>query len=50
MTAAGSRGRIRRRERLTRAAAGMHAGHPELLTRKPSRAKWKPLAAWCAQL
>jgi hypothetical protein len=24
--------------------------HPELLTRKPGRAEWQLLAAWCAEL
>jgi hypothetical protein len=50
MTAAGGQGRISRKERIARAAADMPAGHPELLTRKPGRAEWKLLAAWCAQL
>ncbi len=50
MTAAGSPGRISRTERIARAAAGMPALHPELLTRKPSRAEWQLLATWCAEL
>jgi hypothetical protein len=37
-------------ERLARTAAGMPAEHPELLTRKPGRAEWQLLAAWCAEL
>jgi hypothetical protein len=50
MTAAGGHGRISRKERAARAAAGMPAGHPELLTRKPDRAEWKQFAAWLAEL
>ena len=50
MTAAGGPGRTNRREHLARAAAGMPAEHPELLTRKPSRTEWQLLAAWCAEL
>lgn len=37
MTLPGGPGRISRRERIARAAAGMPAGHPELVTRKPGR-------------
>jgi hypothetical protein len=44
------RHRIGRRERAARAVIGMPSGHPELLTRKPSRAEWRLLAAWCAEL
>ena len=43
-------GRISRRERTARAVLGMPARHPEQLTRKPSRAEWRLLAAWCAEL
>ena len=43
-------GRISRKERIARAALGMPAEHPEQVTRKPSRAEWKHLAAWCAEL
>jgi hypothetical protein len=50
MTAADGQSRISRKERVARAAAGMPAEHPELLTRKPSRAEWKPLAEWLAEL
>ena len=50
MTAAGGPGRISRKERIARAAAGMPAEHPELVTRKPSRAEWKQLTAWLAEL
>jgi hypothetical protein len=50
MTAASGPGRISRNERAARAAAGMPALHPELLTRKPRRAEWELLAAWCAEL
>jgi hypothetical protein len=39
-----------RRERIARAALGMPARHPELLTRKPRRAEWKHLAAWLTEL
>jgi hypothetical protein len=50
MTAEGGPGRISRKERAARAAAGMPAAHPETLTRKPGRAEWKQLAAWLAEL
>jgi hypothetical protein len=50
MTAAGDQGRISRKERIARAAAGVPAEHPELITRKPSRAEWKLFAAWLAEL
>ena len=50
MTDAGGQGRISRKERIARAAAGMPAEHPELVTRKPGRAEWKLLAAWWAEL
>lgn len=50
MTAAGGPGRISRKERIARAALGVPAAHPELLTRKPGRAEWRQLAAWCAEL
>jgi hypothetical protein len=50
VTAASGPGRISRRERLARAAAGMAVRHPELLTRRPGRAEWQLLAAWCAEL
>ena len=50
MIAADGPGRISRRERLARAAVGMPDLHPELLTRKPARAEWQLLAAWCAEL
>ena len=41
---------IRRKERIARAAIGMPARHPELVTRKPGRVEWKQLAAWSAEL
>lgn len=41
---------ISRRERLARAAAGMPARHPELITRKPGRAEWKQLTTWMAEM
>jgi hypothetical protein len=50
MTAAGGRGRISRTERFARAAAGMPAEHPELITCKPGRAEWQLLARWSAEL
>jgi hypothetical protein len=50
MMGAGGQGGISRNERVARAAVGMPAGHPELVTRKPSRAEWKQLTAWLAQL
>jgi len=50
MTAAGGQGRISRGERIARAAAGMPAEHPELVTRNPGCEEWKLLAAWCAEL
>jgi len=50
VTAGGGPGRISRRERSARAAAGMPARHPELITPKPGRAEWQLLAAWCAEL
>jgi hypothetical protein len=50
MTAAGGHGRISRKERIARAELGMPTEHPELVTRKPSRADSKLLASWCAEL
>ena len=50
MTAADGQGRIGRKERIARSAVGMPADHPELITREPSRAEWKLLAIWCAEL
>jgi hypothetical protein len=50
MTAAGAPGRINRKERIARAAAGMPAEHPELVTRKPGRTEWKEFAIWLAEL
>jgi hypothetical protein len=50
MTAADGHGRISRKERIARAAVGMPAGHPELVTSKPGRAEWKKLTAWLAEL
>jgi hypothetical protein len=50
MTVAGGHGPISRKERIARAVVGMPTGHPELITRKPGRAEWKLLAAWCAEL
>ena len=50
MTTPGRKRRISRKERIARTAIGMPAHHPELVTRKPGRAEWKQLAAWCAQL
>ena len=42
--------RISRKERIARAAMGMPAHHPELITRSPHRAEWKQLAAWSAEM
>jgi len=50
MTRAGGQDRISRKERIARAAIGMPADHPELLTRKPSRAEWKQLTTCLAEL
>jgi hypothetical protein len=50
MTGTGGQGGISRTERIARAAVGMPAGHPELVTHKPSRAEWKQLTAWLAEL
>jgi hypothetical protein len=50
MTAPDGQGRISHRERIARAAAGMPAEHPELITRKPGRAEWKLLTTRCAEL
>ena len=50
MTAAGGQGRISPKERIARAAVGMPAEHPELVTRKPGRAEWKLFTAWLAEL
>jgi hypothetical protein len=50
MTAAGGQSWISRKERAARATAGMPAGHPELLTRKPGCAQWNQFAAWLAEL
>ena len=50
MTAAGGQGRTSRRECIARAAVGMPAGHPELVTRRPGRAEWKDFATWLAEL
>jgi hypothetical protein len=43
-------GRVSREERLARAAAGMSAEHPELVTCMPGGAEWKQLTAWLAEL
>jgi hypothetical protein len=50
MTATGSPGPISRKERIARAAAGMPAEHPELVTRRPSQTEWKQLTARLAEL
>ena len=50
MTAAGGQGRLSPTEWITRAAVGMAAEHPELVTRKPGRAEWKLFTAWLAEL
>jgi len=50
MTAPDGQSRISHKERIARAAVGMPANHIELITRKPSRAEWKELTAWLAEL
>jgi hypothetical protein len=50
MTGAGGQNHISRKEQIARAAVGMPAGHPELVTRKPGSAEWRLLATWCAEL
>jgi hypothetical protein len=50
MTSTPRPSRISRKERIARAAAGMSAEHPELVTRKPGRAEWRLFAAWLAEL
>ena len=50
MTTPGSPGRISRKERAARAAIGMPAEHPELLTRRPGRGEWRQLTAWLAEM
>jgi hypothetical protein len=50
VTAAGGQGRISREERIARAAVGMPAEHPELVTGKPGRAEWNLFTAWLAEL
>ncbi len=50
MTTPGGPGRISRKERTARVAAGMPAEHPELVTRKPGRAEWRLLIARLAEL
>jgi hypothetical protein len=50
MTAPDGRGQVSRKERIARAVLGMPANHLELITRKPSRAEWKQLATWSAEL
>ena len=41
MTAPGGHGRISHKQRIDGAAPGMPVGHPEVLTRKPCRARRK---------
>ena len=50
MTRTSGPGRIRGKERIARVSLGMPRHHPERVTRRPRRAEWKHLAAWCAQL
>ncbi|MBO0819353.1 MAG: hypothetical protein J2P26_00730 [Nocardiopsaceae bacterium] len=50
MTGPGNSRRISRTERIARAALGMPAEHPELLTRKPGRAEWKQLTTWLTEM
>lgn len=41
---------IGRTERAARAAVGMPAHHPELITSDPGRAVWRQLTTWLAQM
>jgi len=50
MTTPRNPGRISRKERAARAAIGMPAEHPELLTRRPGRGEWRQLTAWLAEM
>ena len=50
MTAPGEPGWVGGKERAARAAVGMPAEHPELVTRKPGRTEWKQLTAWLTEL
>jgi len=50
MTPPGDAGRVSRKEFVARAAIGMPALHPELVTRKPGRTEWKHLAKWLAEM
>lgn len=50
MTTPRSPGRIRRKERAARAAIGMPAEHPELVTRRPGRGEWRQFTAWLTEL
>jgi hypothetical protein len=50
MTLPAGPGRISRKERIARAAIGMPADHPELVTRRPARAEWKLLETWLGEM
>lgn len=50
MTTPGNPRRISRKERAARAAIGMPAEHPELVTRRPGRGEWRQLTAWLAEM
>jgi hypothetical protein len=50
MTTPAGPGRTSRKERAARAAIGMPAEHPELVTRRPGRAEWRQLTAWLAEM
>ena len=50
MTTPSRKHRLTRTERFARAAIGMPVGHPELITRRPSRAEWRYFAGWAAQM
>lgn len=50
MTTSGNTGRFGRKERAARAAIGMPAEHPELLTRRPGRIEWRQFTAWLAEM
>ena len=50
MSVPGTPGRISRKERIARGVLDMPVGHPELVTRKPSRAEWKQLTTWLTEM
>jgi hypothetical protein len=50
MTLPAGPARISRKELVARAAIGMPAFHPELVTHRPGQAEWKHLATWLAEM